>query len=355
MQITQPTFRTGASDDLATKDIYQKVVTSETVNKLKSLTTEYGKDAIAPITGKSRQAAKELVPAIFALSKEKGKMSSTQILSRLGMASPTLGRSFNGLNTGLQKMIMDGMQTSKLPKSVQVALNGRISSIDFKNVKSLDDLGKYMKDATGVTAMQSKDPRAIAGLMGTSMGIAMDMGVDGMTKDILETISGSEIKNGIAEMLGKKAIANSNTMDLYYLSQHSQPGVMIYSNPELISQYCKKYSRTKTLTYAQYVEEYNYLIQAFDRIDPSWDSYTRRGLYGTEVCTDITSLICDNVELNNLFSVVIKAVEDCPEKAYLAAPLHKKTTVEELLKAEFPSIAFNFSKTTSRVTSSFDL
>ena len=342
--LVKPTiFSSGADEKLAAVDIYKTITGSSTYTNVKSIiNSNFDTKSLKGLVANPFGLAINMSATLAGLSKSKLSLSKADIIGRITSSSKEIGSVFKSANSTFQAVLTKGMSLQSMPKTMQVMIGSAIKNVSISNLNSLDGVAGSINKIAGLDVIQKKDSKSISAFIGTIVGTANDLGIDGAAGNIINALGNPKVKNLLATSIAKKLAGKTATKDLQSVVSSSSYGSVYSASSDIIYHYCKSYKGGKLKTNQELLSDYQTAFNTFNSIKTDWYLYTRRVDNSNDVCYNLEPLVCENQEFFSMLDTGAIADSDPVKKVFLAAKLLKRTDVKTALKSKYPKTVFKF-------------
>lgn len=334
--IAKSTFVAGAKDVMATVDVYAKTA-NQAVNSIQDIRKLFDSNLLESFRGGNLgNGIRPIIKGVNALGLIIDKAS---LLERLVGSNPRLLASFKKLSGGLGDAISAAMQVKD---GVFATVAGVVTKIKDTAVASVKSLGNLIGDVVGDAwdfVVDDKD--GITGFYSGLIKEAQGLGIPGAFKAIISTVREPGLINRITQNLIPSIVGNSDTAGLLAAAVGTTKGVLNALNPQILSDFSRKYVNPVNGTVRDLQSKGNSLFRAFDAVDKNWDKFDRFLSDGsTDKVTNLTLLQNASKDAKDAIrTATILPADDLEKKnreSYALADIFKPVTVHEEIKKDFP-------------------
>jgi hypothetical protein len=332
----------GPNDDVATADIY----------KLKSA---MGGKGIKPITSIQELNAEisssfELMPNIGGAADFMSTANGALVFDKELLTNRILGTSgefrasFNELNAQLKAGTLMSTFKDKASK-MSCRIGDTASLINSSDIGSVKALGSFINKYTGKPLFSGQDKGAIAGLLGSVVTKASDLGISGAFTTLASTVSDNGIIGRMTRAVLPLALKNSDTKLLRELSDSSAGSLINVFSPGFTQNFSKAFTYRGNNSGS--LGTFEDVFTSFGNVNSQW-STMERGNSGN-VALNLASLIGGSTDFQKLISTGIKYWETekrggktppVPiDPMMLLANIFQEVTVGNAIHRDFPKVA----------------
>lgn len=334
--IAKSTFVAGAKDVVATVDVYAKTANTA-VNSIQDIRKLFDTNLLESFRGGNLgQGIRPIIKGVNAVGLIIDKAS---LLERLVGSNPRLMASFKKLSGGLGDAISASLQVKD---GVFATVAGVVTKIKDTAVSSVKSLGNLIGDVVGDAwdfVVDDKD--GITGFYSGLIKEAQSLGIPGAFKAIISTIRQPGLINRITQNLIPSIVGNSDTAGLLAAAVGTSKGVLTALNPQILSDFSRKYVNPINGTVRDLQSKGNNLFRAFDAVDKNWDKFDRLLSDGsTEKVTNLTLLQNSSKDAKEaMHTAILLPDSDLDPKNrdfYTLANVFKPVSVHEEISKDFP-------------------
>lgn len=329
----QTTWSTGATDELATADVYDLVPGGNPVTNVKSFFDgiDFG---LADLVRGGKFLAKN-IPLITGLAR-----GGLAIFDRTSLTSRILGASslFNSawreiaarnpdLSDGILKTIKDNGQ-------LFASVNGVITRVATTNFNDISSVGRLINTYTGKNDLFSLED--IDGQVGMIAGIvneATRYGIPNSFAGLTSQLTNTEIVRRVADRVLPDVVVASDSRSLKSIGLAMGAKGTLALNPNIIGDFAGRYNSPYQATVGQTRDEFRNIVDAYDTLDNTWTAKEREG--GPAI--NLNQILKGSKDFISTISEGAKSVGEGTEKLFALASVVKPVNVEEKLKEQFPA------------------
>jgi hypothetical protein len=342
--LAQGTFSGGASDDVATADVYK--ITSAIDGAQDAVITSI-QDLELEINAKLLDVKLAAGDAADFLKKvgQDLQFDAKTLTDRLLGTNSEFRDMYNGLNDKLKQGAMLKTYAQKKAASLVCTINDTKSLVNSAKINDIRSLGNFINKYTGTKIFSGQDKGAISGLLGSVITTASDLGISGAFKSIADTITDNGILGRVTRAVLPIALRNSDTKMLRDLASSNAGKLINVFSPGFTQSFSKAFvyrgDRGQTLT------SFEDIFHSFENVDSTWDLLQRGGDGNSAV--NLLALMGGSNDFSNLLMTGVRywATEQSKgntppvrvQGVYGLASVYREVTVGEAIKRDFPAVA----------------
>lgn len=334
-KLAAPTFISGPRDDLATADVYSQTQSDLVINSIQKLTSFTGSGGSNVLRGGAALLAQ--LPIIKGLTASGGlAISKENLIARLIAGSGSLVSSIRNMSGDLATSVGRNLPESS---TVVTSVGGIAARVDSAQIGNLRSLGDTINQVTqNDNAFSITDRGAQVGLYSGIIQEATKYGIPNSFGSLMAGVQDQYVVQKVATAVLPTLIGRSDLASLKAISTVLPPGAVQMSYPSTVRDFSRQYQAPEGTTQLESNATYAELMDAYDDIDPDWNTCTRELEDGTsEDVVSIVNLQNSSADMHRMIVVGAQTATTTDEKLNVLATVIPATSVDEGLQQHFPA------------------
>lgn len=343
--LAQTTWSTGATDDLATADVYDEIPGGSPITEVKNFFSGIDFSTADLIRG-GKFLAKN-IPLIAGLAR-----GGAAVFSREGLTNRILGssslittafRQLSNSNVGLTDGILKQVKDTG---SIFASVDGVVRRVANADVTSLNGIGRLMNDFTGKNApgaslFSLNDQDGQVGLVSGIINEATRYGIPNSFGGIVNNLTNTDIVRKVADKVLPSIVSSSDTLSLKSLAEKMGGTDTLHLNPNIIGDFANKYSIPYQSTINDQRSSFQDVMAAYDTIDTNWTKTQREG----GEAFNLNSILGGSQDFIKVAVDGARAVGTGDQKLLTLASVLPKVDVQKDLMSRFPATVWKENQT----------
>lgn len=250
---------------------------------------------------------------------------------RLRLAIPDIHIGIKGLPPGCAANF-----TLHLAKELGFDLNVNVNllNLNIANLECLIGIANLLNSHSGnPAAVVLNDDTALVGGTTALFIAALMVGLKGMFDTSTAKLTNQKHKDRVASKVARRVVAKSDTKSLKQMAVSTTKGSLKTTNPSLIRDYSRKYTRPNNLNKSGLASEYNDMRDGYLGIDSNWKSRNRNGI----IVLDLSRFVGASIDFFFVIKNGILTTNDAANKNLLYAQNFQSSDVNTTLGNNFPA------------------
>lgn len=335
------TWSTGATDELATADVYDTVAGGNPITDVKSFFDgiDFG---LADLVRGGKFLAKN-IPLITGLAR--GGMAifdRTSLTSRILGASTLFNSAFRDI-AARNPDLSDGLlKTIKDTGGLYASVNGVIQRVASTSFTDINSVGRLINAYTGKNDLFSlEDMDGQVGMIAGIVNEATRFGIPNSFAGLTSQITNTEIVRRVADRVLPDVVASGDTLSLKAIGETMGARGTLSLNPNVIGDFSGKYVTPYMSTVTDTRAAFRNIFDAYEAVDDSWKMKDRAG---TSV-VNLNQILSGSKDFISVVSDGAKALGQGNEKLFALANVVRRVDVEDDLKRRFPATVWKNNST----------
>lgn len=324
------TMTAGPKDELATADIYK--LASSAKSTINSIQDSVGKLETS-IFGNIGSDIGDL------LSNVGGELNfdASALTDRIAATSDSLKRGFRELSDSVKNNSLVATYKDKA-KELACMVDDYKSVAKTVNSRDIASLGRFVNEYTGTKIFSGNDKGALAGVLGSVVNKASELGVTGVFTKLTSTLTDNGLVAKVVKAALPVAMKNGDFKLLRELSSSPAGKLINVFSPGFTNTITRTFSSTNYAGRSSF-NSYEDILTSLSNVDSQWDMLARNG---GDTALNLVAILGGSKDFQKLIlggiSYFASQNNQRDKKEYALASLYKQTTVYDSIRRDFPRI-----------------